>query len=259
MHRTKFVWSFIFFSFFFAGVQAKEDYQWDKRVYLASFPRAGNHWLRYLIEEATHISTSSVYHDSDDVKHLKDSFPWGGFCPPHGYKGDCRYAEPGESVVIKTHFPALQPREFDKKTYSKTIRVVRHPIDSFYSFYLYVNQNTPKADRIPFESLKKYVRMWLVFQKYWDQQPNVITVRYEDLLKKPQKYLKKILAEIYPEATMEDVKRAVSKYPPRGDAMKHLEHFHKEDLAYIKEHLTTAMQKCGYRLPLSPSTLKNEM
>lgn len=255
MSQKKNILAFIFLSMLFInlsmeakGTAAKEFYDWDERVYLASFPRAGNHWLRYLIEEATHISTSSVYHDHDDIKHLKNSFPWGGFSPEHGYKGDCRYAEAGESVVIKTHFPALNPREFDQQPYKKTIRIVRHPIDSFYSFYLYVNQDVPKKPRIPFKSLKKYVAMWLNFQKYWDEQPNVITVRYEDLLKYPRYYLKEILTEIYPWVSNADIKRAVVKYPPKGVALRYLEHFNEYDRDYIKSQLNAAMEKCGYEL-----------
>jgi hypothetical protein len=66
------------------------------RVYLVSHPRSGNHWVRFLIEEATHIATSSIYRDSAlsggvSQPHISEVFPWGGYCADHGFSGDCRY------------------------------------------------------------------------------------------------------------------------------------------------------------------------
>src|SRR5690348_10906431 len=94
------------------ALPSKED--WSKRVYLATYPRSGNHWVRYLIEEITHIATSSVYCDGDaDKSHLGKPFPWGGYCPKYGYEGKCRYPTPDDIVVVKTHFPAVPAQEFD--------------------------------------------------------------------------------------------------------------------------------------------------
>src|SRR5947209_1600022 len=98
---------------------------WTSRVYLATYPRSGNHWMRYLIEEATGIATGSTNCDGDPP-HLPDPFPWGGYAADHGYEGHCRYPQYGETVVIKTHSPAFDPLPFDHLPYYRTVRVVRH-------------------------------------------------------------------------------------------------------------------------------------
>ena len=61
------------------GVQGKVTADNWKRAYLVTFPRSGNHWMRYLIEEATQIATGSVYQDMDRPVHLERIFPWGGY------------------------------------------------------------------------------------------------------------------------------------------------------------------------------------
>jgi hypothetical protein len=85
--------------------------EWN-RVYLVSFPRSGNHWVRFLVEEATHITTSSIYRDSD-FPHLPTRFPSGGYSVDHGYQGNCRFPEPKDPVLIKTHYPFLTQDPID--------------------------------------------------------------------------------------------------------------------------------------------------
>ena len=223
---------------------------WGNRVYLATYPRSGNHWMRYLIEEATHIATSSVYPDPEP-KHLPDPFPWGAYCAPFGYEGECRYPEPGEPVVVKTHYPALDEKPGDFRVSAQTIRVVRHPVDSIYSWYVYKckRQGQVVQDRIPNHLLVKMIAQWKKFQKYWDQSPNVLTFRYEDLLKQPKKHLKMTLDACGYAYTQEDVNRAISKHPPEGHELKHVAHYTHADLKLIKKELSGLMRKYGYTTP----------
>lgn len=109
--------------------------QWE-RVYLASFPRSGNHWVRFLVEEASHIVTSSVYKDSD-YPHLSRVFPWGGYCTDHGYAGNCRYPKASEAVLLKTHYPHFSKSKLLEPTRAVKICLIRHPLDALYSFYVY--------------------------------------------------------------------------------------------------------------------------
>ena len=80
--------------------------EWNT-VYLASFPRSGNRWVRFLVEEAVHIATSSVYsvYKDGDYLHLQEILPWDGFCTNHGYNGACRYPSKDDPVLLKTHYP----------------------------------------------------------------------------------------------------------------------------------------------------------
>lgn len=232
-----------------------ENLEWNQRVYLATYPRSGNHWVRQLIEEATHIATSSVYRDLDPP-HLDHHFPWGGYCIEGGYEGNCRYPRPGESVVIKTHFPAFEPNEFDNQPCHKIIRVIRHPLDSIASYYLYAHGEQPD-NQVPKKLIGGYINSWYRFQEYWDQdtswdpEPKIFTLRYEDLLSDPATYLRKILKVCKYEFTEEDIQRAIRKFPPQGGTLKHIQLFDKESLILIDRELKDLLERYGYQIPLA--------
>lgn len=234
----------------FIRVEAHQNWQ---RIYLATYPRSGNHWLRSLIEEASHITTSSVYHDREPV-HLKDPFPWGGYACYHGLEGNCRYPEIGESVVIKTHYPAKLKNDFDLKPSIKIIRIVRHPLDSFYSHFLHhpSGGELPKNGKIPSWFIERSIKNWIKFEKYWNHQSNVLTIRYEDLLNNIDVHFREILDAIGYEVSEEDVNRAIEKFPPQGnEEMKHLKNFHFKDLCNISFHLDQFMKRYDYKIPLN--------
>lgn len=229
--------------------QAEEAKNWANRVFLATYPRSGNHWMRYLIEEATGIATSSVYCDPDP-QHLEEVFAWGGFCCQNGYEGTSRYPRQGEIAVVKTHFPAIATSRFDHLPSLRTVRIIRHPVDSFYSFYLWIKNHrneTPEA-MIPREALFEFIYTWKIFQQYWDLEENVLTIRYEDLYADPAAYLKLVLDHIGYTVQEEDIARAVAKYPPTGGLRKHYSHFNEEDLALIQKVLGNLMLQYGYEL-----------
>jgi hypothetical protein len=231
------------------ALQAEEAKKWENRVYLATYPRSGNHWIRYLIEEATGIATSSTYRDLDPL-HLESVFPWGGYCCDHGYEGEARYPIQGESAVVKTHFPFIYLSWFERLPYTKAIRIIRHPIDTFYSLYVYEikNSNAVPEFRMPQWDLRRFIRSWLQFQQYWDFAENVLTIRYEDLYNNPSSYLKLILEMIGYEVSEEAIERAVGKYPPREGLLKHLHHFSHEDLYIVQVELGSLMEQYGYTL-----------
>lgn len=223
--------------------------EWSRRVYLASYPRSGNHWVRYLIEEVTDIATSSVYCDVDLGKsHLDTPFPWGGYCPKNGYAGKCRYPTPDDIVVVKTHFPALQKQEFDGLPCARVVRIVRHPVDSLYSFYLFERKKNfnPRMRR---KFFGEQLKLWKNFHEYWNKQANTVTVRYEDLLERPHEILQTILGAIGYDVSDEKIDRAIQKYPPKGHPMKHMRFFEPENLALIKYELGDLMKQFNYTLP----------
>lgn len=217
------------------------------RVFLATYPRSGNHWVRYLIEDATHIATSSVYKDREP-KHLRTLFPWGGYCADHGYRGNCRYPEMEDPVIIKTHFPAVAAKKNDHNPPERVIRIVRHPIDSIYSYYVRLYDELPKGKTMPEKHLQHFVHLWKKFENYWNRQENVLTIRYEDLLNDPHHYLSLILEFAGYEFTENDIKRAVAKNPPIGGPLKHRNHFSKKDLKYIERKLGHLMSKHDYHI-----------
>ncbi len=217
-----------------------------KRVYLATFPRSGNHWVRYLIEEATHIATSSMYCEIDPP-HLKVQSPWGAYVVDHGYEGTSRYPEPGEVALIKTHFPCYsQWHKIASLNETKSIRIIRHPIDCFYSLHIYNARGKAATARIPKRMLRHFIDMWQAFQTFWDAQSDVFTVRYEDLYTRPHETLKQILHAAGYSSNDADIARAVAKYPPQGAPLKHLERYSSEDLELISSQLGQLMHQYGY-------------
>jgi Sulfotransferase domain len=223
--------------------QKKNAFKWENRVYLATYPRSGNHWMRFLIEEATHITTSSVYKDMDPP-HLDTIFPWGGYCCEGGYEGRCRYPLEGEIAVIKNHYPTFRGSRFENLPYKKAVRVVRHPLDSFYSYYRYANLSI--EEEIPSQAINYYISSWIRFQSHWDQAENVLTVRYEDLCRKPFESLKEILTYMGYTVSDEDIRRAINKYPPEAVFLKSLSHFTRRDLLFIHKELSEHMVRYGY-------------
>jgi hypothetical protein len=239
-----------FFSLFFVLLSFLLDPlcadEW-KRVYLASFPRSGNHWVRFLIEEATNIATSSAYCDNDlTYPHLPTPFPWGGYCCDHGYEGNRRYPDIDDIVVIKTHFPSFLKTIFDCAPSLRVIRIVRHPIDCIYSNYAY---ERPCANIIPTSFIHKCIRAHNRFQKHYNIQTNVITFRYEDLHADPFTVFKQILESIGYFVKDEDIIRAIERYPPKDHILKHLNRYTPHDIKYIQKELGSFMKQFGYTIP----------
>lgn len=237
----------LFFCLFFLmefSSSCAEDW---KRVYLTSYPRSGNHWIRYLVEEASHIATASVYHDKEPL-HMKKVFPWGGYCCDHGYEGNCRYPNKNDLVLIKTHFPSQPDKvtDFDRLPYKMAIRIVRHPVDSFYSRYVRRPEG-PLQETVPTDRVERFIKSWRQFQAYWNKRPNVLTIRYEDLLDNPFVELKKILEVLQYQISDEDIARAVMQHPPQGFMLKSQNKFTDADLKLIDEKLEDLMAQFGYK------------
>ncbi len=234
---------------FFSEFQSLHSKEWS-RAYLASYPRSGNHWIRYLVEEATNVATGSVYIDIEP-QHMHKVFPWGGYCCDHGCLGHCRYPTKDDIVLIKTHFPSQVNKEtkFDKRPYQVTLRVVRHPVDSFYSRYVRKPEG-PLLDKVPRERVVSFIKSWRKFQNYWNKKNNVITFRYEDFLANPAVELKKFLEALEYDVTDEDIQRAVSKHPPLGHMLKSIDRFTENDLDIISEELGDLLTQFNYETPI---------
>lgn len=220
-----------------------------KRVYLATYPRSGNHWSCYMLEEATHIATGSVYQGRNPKPYLSKPFEWG-FAAENGYEGNCRYAGPQDVVVVKTHYPAKPLSRFDLKPCLKVIRIIRHPVDSFYSHLMYQeNRELDANGKVPRDFIERSLVKWIKFMNYWDKQPNVVTIYYEDMLKDPYIALKKMLQIGRYKVKDSDIRRAVEKHPPQGEPLKHIVHYYPEDLQFIEDAIGDIMKKHGYSIP----------
>ena len=213
-------------------------------VYLASFPRSGSHWVRFLVEEATHIATCSMYKDPEYL-HFPAPFARGGYVTDHGYTGTCRYPTQREPVLLKTHYPCF-PRAL-KQTELAVVCLIRHPIDAFYSFYVYEKKNGV-SQQIPNALLRKFIRKWREFYEFWDKRPGIVLIRYEDLYRNPGLCLSEIIQTVGYHATPEDIQRAVDRYPPAGGLLRHIGCYEEEAIELIQTELADLLLKYGYAL-----------
>jgi hypothetical protein len=225
--------------FFFVAQSMLLGDEWNT-VYLASFPRSGNHWVRFLVEEATHIATSSVYRDRD-FPHMQHIFPWGGYSTDHGYNGQCRYPTQDDPLLLKTHYPFLLQKIPDPR---RVICLIRHPIDAFWSFYIY--KKGKQGTQIGKQQLMEFIQAWRVFYEFWEKQPGVLFIRYEDLQKNTAFYLTLILQTAGFSFDQTDVERAVTKYSPQGTSLKYMHCYDAEAVEMIKEKLSDILEKFNY-------------
>jgi len=133
------------------------------RVALASYPRSGNSWLRYMIELATGETSGSVYQDR--------------FLP-----------RPRSGIVIKTH-------KLDTQAYDAAIHLVRHPLFTLESYFHWRVQIGGEPDLSVREYAAPAAREWRQHTAHWraTSTPTML-VRFEDLRREPLAWLRRILA-----------------------------------------------------------------
>lgn len=226
-----------------------DNSEWN-RVYLATFPRSGNHWLRFLIEEVTGVATGSIYQDGGgiyanepDANHLPKNYPWGGYCTDHGYTHTRRYPTTEDIVVIKTHYPlfTLNSDKMDLAPDGKVLCIIRHPVDCLVSFERYRGR-----DHISFMHLKNLLADWRNFYEYWENHQNLLMIRYEDLLFETFSTLQKVFDFMEIDVNREDIQRAMSLYPPVGNPLKSIGKYTHEQQELMKTELKDLLEKYGY-------------
>ncbi len=194
----------------------------EKRIALASFPRSGNTWIRYLLKYYTDLAPTSAYKGDTSKDH-------------------------DTTLFIKTHDIVL-----DK--FRKIIHIIRNPFDSFYSYWNYrLNyiKDNPEWD----EHLDHCCSFW---KKHTKNCLNIkslkIHIRYEDLITDCYDQLKKIVEfsdlEVNPEKIGYAVKQAdfrrLRKLPKRKRIeweKKPKKFFSSGKAGYGKKYFSLAHQK----------------
>lgn len=232
------------------SVNLHNDYEC---IYLATFPRSGNHWMRGLVEKVTGIATGSVYCDPDPP-HSPTLQPWGGYLIEGGYGGDCLPPQKKNVILLKTHHPHLQFNPFEEAK-GKVVHIVRHPIDAIYSYYVWMCQYIWKTQPeliLPQEILEEYLDEWVKFHSFYLNRDQTLVFRYEDLLKEPFKHLKNTLAFMGVNASDKRIRHAIYTLPPEGIPLKHVKHYRDEQIKLIFEKSMPLLKAYQYA-----SSIKN--
>ncbi|XP_047469300.1 uncharacterized protein LOC125025367 isoform X5 [Penaeus chinensis] len=99
------------------------------QTWLLSFPRSGNTWTRYLVEAATGVFTTSVYHDKLLVRL--------------GFQGEREGVDAGTTLLQKTH-----DTRWISNTSQPVILLIRDPQRAITSFWSWM-QLSGDPDGIP--------------------------------------------------------------------------------------------------------------
>lgn len=184
-------------------------------VWLSSFPKSGNTWVRIFIE--------SLLYNTYDINHLRSSFQisdlhyfskYLGVDPldlteterkklqPKLYKQI--FDEISDTALVKTH-NALEPFHYSLQPF-RFIYLVRNPLDvcislsehmgcSYDQAVQYLNQNFKLASRTTSHKFQERqdVLSWIDHVESWNvESESGLIIRYEDLINDPLKYFKLI-------------------------------------------------------------------
>lgn len=219
------------------------------RTALASFPRSGNTWLRYLIELATGASSGSVYDDR---------------ILPRGRDG----------IVIKTHL--LNRNEFDR-----AIHLVRDPFDAIESYFHWKRDVQGDANAQWERHVREAAVEWQRHTRHWLDGAakggwRSCVVRYEDLRANPARELGRVLeflgVQSSPEACAKAVERAGieqmrelhptlgKRFFRKGDVGAGRAAFSPELAKFVIDTAGDLLDRLGYRdQPALPRLLVNSV
>lgn len=174
-------------------------------VFLVSYPRSGNTWLRFLVGNLIHPETPATFANIE------------AFVPSIYVNRDAKLRALPRPRVLKSH------ESFFGK-YRKVIYIVRGPRDIAVSYYHYqikyrqLPPGFPLEEFVPlliadnFEGLYgpwgDHVMSWLAMR---DTRDAFLLLRYEDLMQNPARELAKVAALLGIPAAPERVRQAVER------------------------------------------------
>lgn len=156
----------------------------DNYILLASFPKSGNTWLRFIISNIVNIENN--YFKEVDFYNIRYLTPEvRGNRSLNGIK-----CSPNTPVFLKTHFPYIN--QF--KQYNSVL-LYRNPADVLRSYFRYLIEEKGKR----FKSFNHFIKhwrygssAWVNFHKSWLSRYNYI-IKYDNLVNDPFNQIKGLL------------------------------------------------------------------
>lgn len=204
----------------------------DLHVFMASFPKSGNSWARFVVS-----NVNSILQDGKPINfHTINEYS-----PVVRGNRALRNAQPveGAPLFLKTHFPYT--RFFQS---NRAVVIVRNPSFAVNSYYEYLKEAQEKKN-IP--ALEEFIfhwryglNAWAYFMDSWTNSKNtVIFVRYEDLKESPIEGFYNIYEKLGYNIPIEVLKEAVhrsNKKTMRKTLETDGDPFNKNNFKFVKEN-----------------------
>lgn len=210
-----------------------------RRVALASFPRSGNTWFRFLLEAATGELTGNA---SDRPSRV--------------------LPRTGDGIVIKTH-------RRDSFRYTHAIHLVRNPfdvIDSYYDWKASLGWQWKYGELSWDDFVRLTVPLWRAHTRHWlHARSRTYLIRYEDCINEPVGQFGALLEWLDRPVADERLREAVERssferlksqqaakskvgaqFFRRGRAERGLERFSAAQRDVVLQAAERELQACGY-------------
>lgn len=180
--------------------QTNEKFFTDQDVFLASFPRSGNTWMRLLL--------------SDLILQMQGfATGTGGNIIPDVYRVDIEEWN-RDSRINQLSFRIIKTHEPYQDCYSKVIYIFRKPAESLCSLYHYVLGRFVNEDPGIDQFCRSYVDMYCRHVKNYidakkEKSDKIIFISYEELKDSPVQVLMKVSDFLSLEITREMCQKAL--------------------------------------------------
>ncbi|MEM6263236.1 MAG: sulfotransferase domain-containing protein [Bacteroidota bacterium] len=175
---------------------AKTPKVYPEDVFIASYPKSGNTWTRFVLAHLLTRNTKDLNFQNYDQ-----------YVPELGVHDEFIINRPPPRLM-KTH---VHPQDY----MNKAVYVIRDPRDVYVSYYYYLRKRYYSEEltfeefflnsEIPFGRWKEHVEAW-------DKHQNKIVIRYEDLLANPEGEFQRLI-DFVPEFELriEDLPEALNQ------------------------------------------------
>ena len=229
-----------------------------KIIWLASFPRSGNTWLRFLLHNYLFGEASTSLEVSMKIPDLHS---------PQGYQLMAQAATEDHVIICKTHRPLTSDHPFLRDTIGY-IYILRHPKDtlvSFLNFLKMVDVNiegfTGQPEEIQQRALRhwgtqfisnqplqgwEHCGTWLQHVKTWIEGSKFpkLVYRYEDMLDDPHQVFRNVLMFLNEAVDEKRINDAVESC--RINRLKLLEKKESDaNIPLLGQFSATELKKCG--------------
>jgi len=229
-----------------------------KIIWLASFPRSGNTWLRFLLH-------NYLFGEACTSREVSMKIP--DLHLPQGYQLMKQAATEDHVIICKTHHPLTSNHPFLEDTIGY-IYILRHPKDtlvSFLNFLKMVEVNIEGFTGRPEELQKRALRhwgtqfisnqplqgwehcgTWLQHVGSWTGESKFpkLVYRYEDMLDEPHRVFRKIL--MFLNEAVDEIRLEAAIKSCRINRLKRLEEKENEaNIPLLGQFSATQLKKCG--------------